>query len=266
MSAPYDHGHQGDRPWGHWLRLEHRGFSSGPEFVDRDGRVWRSIREAFWCGRLGMPLANDRVPDDLLELIHAALACRFAPGPTRIWPDILPDMALGHLMNHWLVAVGLLRKEGGHPLERGLTPEAFSVLRMLDLTRPLPLSQTPPSRASVDEMIGIMHGPVAGEERRADVEARAQDWDAAFLRRTIAGKHTVVLASRGRGPIPVVATVWMLRFPDARVRDRFYDWLCDRLDRWPAWAAIADGYGGPELTNHLLQVMVTGDNAAVPDG
>lgn len=132
-----------------------------------------------------------------------------------------------------------------------VTAEAMSVVRMLDATRPLALRHLKPSRASMETLIETVRGQDGGEARRRSVETSATGWHAAFLRREIAGKAAVILTSRGDGPVPVLTTTWMLRFHDARTRDCFYDWLCDRLDRWPAWAEIAHRYAGPELTQHL---------------
>lgn len=64
------------------------------------------------------------------------------------------------------------------------------------------------------------------------------------------------------GPAAVFQTVWTLRLANKEQRDRFYEWLCDRLDRWQSWADMASEYGSAELTHHLLQVAA----AALVDG
>ncbi len=53
----------------------------------------------------------------------------------------------------------------------------------------------------------------------------------------------------------MLQTTWSLRFDTDEQRDEFYEWLCVRLDRWPAWAKLADGHPHLELTQHLLMVM-----------
>lgn len=53
----------------------------------------------------------------------------------------------------------------------------------------------------------------------------------------------------------MLQTTWSLRFNTDEQRDDFYEWLCVRLDRWPAWAKLADGHTHLELTQHLLMVM-----------
>ena len=55
-----------DLPWGWWLRV------NGSELEDEQGRRWRSVREAFWLGRVGFP-AGHLVPEQL-ELLLRVLA------------------------------------------------------------------------------------------------------------------------------------------------------------------------------------------------
>jgi len=40
-----------------------------------------------------------------------------------------------------------------------------------------------------------------------------------------------VLSKRGDGLVPVFQIVWTLRVEAVDQRDRFYEWLCHRLDR-----------------------------------
>ncbi len=76
-----------------------------------------------------------------------------------------------------------------------------------------------------------------------------------------------MLTKRAGGPMPVLRTVWSLSFETEGQRDDFYDWLCTRLERWPAWADLAGEYGSEKLTNKLLGVLagaVGDDSGHVP--
>jgi len=86
------------------------------------------------------------------------------------------------------------------------------------------------------------------------VEKEASRWEASFLRRHEAGRPLIVLSKRGGGLVPVFQIVWTLRMETVEHRDCFYDWLCQRLDRWEAWSRKASEYGAVDLTLHLLQV------------
>ena len=44
---------------------------------------------------------------------------------------------------------------------------------------------------------------------------------------------------------------------DPRVRDDFFAWMAERVDRWPDWGGIAWRKGGPALTDHLLGLLAT---------
>ena len=257
--------HDPEKPWGHWLRLEPEDID-GMSYVDFDGTRHPTIRHAFWCGRLNMPLFAEKVPDDQLEIIQIALTARIrGAGGRPMYHDVL---SLDHyrFLHQWLVSERLLMlTESRSPLDGRLTAEGMSVVRMLDVTRPHPVRHQKPGRATIDLLVDIVTEPAKGEERRRRVEEQAQAWNAAFLRRSLAGRPAVILAKRGDGPMPIMKTVWMLRLPDVRSRDALYDWLCDHLDRWPAWGQIAERYNGQELTNHLLSVMIADRSVIHPE-
>ena len=98
-------------------------------------------------------------------------------------------------------------------------------------------------------------GPEGREDRLVRLEAEAAAWDVAFLRRDQAGRPTVILSMRGSGPMHSLRTVWSLSFMTEDERDRFYEWLCHRLDPWPDWAELATEFGSQKLTHRLLGVM-----------
>lgn len=58
--------------------------------------------------------------------------------------------------------------------------------------------------------------------------------------------------------MPLIRAVWSPRFHDDHARDSFFDWLCERLDRWQAWAGIAFNSSGAALTAHFLSLLASG--------
>lgn len=245
-------------PWGVWLRIEP--VDRNPRFVDdATGEVWPSLRAAFWNGRLGMPNYNREPPEPLLELVHAVLAraARRNIQDREETNDLFAGSEVFRNMFHlWLGATGLvLLDSDGHPAHQ-LTDEGWSVLAMLSATRPYDVRSRRPCGATVRELIELGLGPEDREARLARVERTAANWDHAFLRRIEAGRPAIVLSSRGTGPVPTLLTVWSLTFKTDEQRDSFYDWLCRRLDRWPAWAKLTSEYSSRELTHKLLQILV----------
>ena len=75
----------------------------------------------------------------------------------------------------------------------------------------------------------------------------------------IAGKPTIALTCcDAEGPMPLIRTVWIRSFHDDHARDAFFDWLCEWLDRWKAWAEIAFNFSGAALTAHFLFLLAAG--------
>jgi hypothetical protein len=247
-------------PWGYWLRVQ---SSNGqPTFVDDEtGAAWRSVRSAFWHGRLGMPDNGREPPPEHLELMHAMLAAR-ARRASISDKEECGDVFQGSSVFRsfylkWLIAAGLIGG-GGNPLgETSLTAEGWSVLAMLHATRPYATRQSRPSGMTVLQLTELGLGPEERHARLARVEAVATSWEAAFLRQQDAGRPSVILSLRGKGPVPVKQTVWALAFETEEQRDSFYEWLSFRMDRWPAWAEFASEYGSRELTHKLLSVMAS---------
>lgn len=46
--------------------------------------------------------------------------------------------------------------------------------------------------------------------------------------------------------------IWSQSFADADVRDDFFAWAAQRVDRWEDWGATAYSKGADALTTHLL--------------
>lgn len=242
-------------PWGNWLRAEADGQDRLVD--DATGERWASLRAALWTGRLSMPDYNRPPPTELLETMHAVLAAavRRTPNFHEQTSELFQDSELYSRMFHlWLASQKLIvLAESGHGAE-AVTPEGTAVLHMLMATRPYDVQQERPTGATIAQLIELGLGPEVREERLARVETASAAWDAAFLRRQEAGKPSIILSKRGYGPAGVFQTVWTLHLANAEQRDRFFDWLCFRLDRWMAWADMASDYGSEHLTHHLLQV------------
>ncbi len=244
-----------DLPWGSWFRLEPRPHHD-PVLVDPEtGREWSDIRQAFWVGRMRGELEFGGAPRDKLELLRATLAAvvRRDLHEASVIDDLFGgSSAFAGWYVHWLRSEGLIRLKGSGRV--AIAPEGLSVMRMLAATRPGARGDGS-GEPNVQDLSELGLGPEPLEIRLERLERRAAQWDAAFLRRRIGPKHAVVLSRRGSGPLPVHQVAWTLAFDDEDQRDAFYDWLCARLDRWPAWCDLLRGDTATHLTHHLLLVM-----------
>lgn len=50
-------------------------------------------------------------------------------------------------------------------------------------------------------------------------------------------------------------TLWSCAFSTPLERDRLFEWMCGRSDRWQAWGKMA-GKGADGLTQHLLDIFI----------
>jgi len=236
-------------PWGCWLRIEPG--DGVAEFVDdATGERWSTIRDAFWHGRLGMDGPIGILP--ALEFLHGVLSQWARRKPDS--RELTTDMFAGNsLFQGWYLA--WLTREGLIAWREGLTAEGWAVLHMLMGTRPQDVRKDRPGRATVAQLVELGLGPEEREARLARVEQAALKWGVGFRRTKIGAWPHVILVKRGEGEVPVLETSWSLRFENEEQRDAFYEWLCVRLDRWPAWAEMAGRSRQPELTQHLLMVL-----------
>ena len=246
-------------PWGNWLRGEH--VDGTTVFVDDEtGERWPSLRVAFWNGRLRMPDVNGRPPAELLETMHAVLVATIRRKPTlhEQLGDLFERSRLYLRLFHlWLAREGLIElEENGHGA-KALTAEGMAVVHMLLATRPYDVRKQRPSGATIAQLCELGLGPEPREDRLSRVEQAAARWDVAFLRRHEAGRPSIILSKRGDGVVPIFETVWTLGLGTNEQRDRFYDWLCRRMDRWSDWGELATSYGSDRLTHHLLELAVT---------
>jgi len=102
--------HDPEKAWGHWLRLE-PSDRDGMTFIASDGTHHPTIRHAFWCGRLGMPLCAGKVPDDQLEIMQIALTARIhRAGGSSVHPDVLSPTHR-RFLDQWLVSERLIVRQ-----------------------------------------------------------------------------------------------------------------------------------------------------------
>ena len=255
-----------DLPWGYWLRLETGGRE--PRYVDDfTGSEYLSIRAAFWTGRMGMPSYRGEPPQQILEVLHAILAATLR----RVYreAELANDLFEGNriasqMFLMWLHACGLIVSESETDVRFSLTAEGHSVLLMLIATRPDSVKANRPNLATAKELAGLGRSSDR-DERFAEIEGAVSQWDAAFLRRKEGSKPAVVLAMRMDGPMPVLQTVWALRFNSGDHRDQVYDWICTRLDKWQAWSELVKSNSSRELTHELLTCLA-GERCRDDDG
>lgn len=256
-------------PWGCWLRIEK--VDAGWRYVDDEtGATWSSVRAAFCTEQLGLRFSHGQPSAALLETVHAvlALAARRPVDDRELVTDLfLGSTTFAGFLRLFLVGVGLIKLDEDGRVIVGLTRVGRAALQMLIATRPHSARQSPPTHATIADLAELGMGPEGREDRLARLETDAVAWDVAFLRRDQAGRPTVILSVRGSGPMQNMQTVWSLAFATGDERDRFYEWLCHRLDRWPDWAELASEFGSQKLTHRLLGVMaasLAGEEAAPP--
>lgn len=260
--------HSADLPWGWWMRTV-----SNPQgdivIVDEKGRQWQSLREAFWCGRLGMSRHHQHVVDENLELMLALLASRSR--------GIVPHIENVHTLfgesdrfyrwwTYWMMSIGLIGN--GHstdPFGVGATAEGASVIRMLLATRPPELAAVP-----IGPLAMKVFGPPGSDDESSRMrfdaaEGKARSLTFGMARERLFGRPAISLLHRDLDDaIPFARTIWSLSFLDEASRDRMYMWMHDRLDRWTAWGELARHKGADALTQHLLALTMLSDTVRQP--
>lgn len=243
-----------DLPWGYWFTSVGE-VPGEPPLVDENGREWNSLREAFWVGRLGLPMEHPKRVNDCLEFILSYLSItdgRFVEKEESV-SDLFGDQAhLESFFNAFLEGAGIAER-----YNHGPTLEGGAVLLMLIATR---------TRDDADENIGLdwiaaTSGLARGKELKtvADLADRRERAAARMAHRfatdTIAGKPIVKLIGLTITPeIPVRSTLWTMSFSEGYARDRFYLWLIERIDRWDAWSEMVSSQGTRALTEHFLKL------------
>lgn len=270
VATPYSERRDPALPWGYWLRTSPQ--SSG-RVLDETGREWPSIREALWCGRLGMPslstsqddcarprFRNERQGEELFELLIAVLSvCGRIEGASAREAGV--DMFSGthaawlmlvHQIEAWDLAA---RRDDAEPL---LTDEGRAVLLMLRATRPPELHLVPPGRRAMDILAE------GGFEHVANPHVDLDKLRVTFSREEFGRRPMIVLIDRrtAKGRMPVVETIWSMTFDRRDMRDRFFAWLAARSDRWEALGDMARRDGSGALSAHLLAVYMASTEEA----
>ncbi len=258
----YEERYNPNLPWGYWL---HADGGHHPLLIDGDGRRWSSVREAFWVGRLGMRVRDDRAMAEQLERMTAVLAAmsRRVIGVTEDVHDLFKgDAEYKRFYDLWLMREGLVasdQADNSHFSDGGrhVSSEGIAVLVMLASTRDPAVRFIPAGRAAMDTITP----PETAEAERAAwldrVEEFAKRLPFRFVRKDLSGKPTVALIGDGLGEnVPIRRTIWMQTFADTDGRDLFHVWLASRLDRWEAWGETAMSEGAPILTQHLFALYV----------
>lgn len=260
----YGDGRHPALPWGYWLTSI--GKAPGePPLVDEDGRVWKSVRQAFWVGRLGLPDWVDARMTPFVEFMMCYLAIvdgRFVSRQERVRDIFLGDGHFETFFGAWLEASGLVSR---HRSE--LTAEGRAALMMLIATRTLEDAADDVGLAWIDARRGSA-GP-AERTAAADMVRESETVAARMAHRfavdDLAGLPAVKLIGlRITREIPVRSTVWSISWPDRdrHARDRFYLWLLERIDRWDDWSALVAAHGSRALTEHLMRLAFCDQFAA----
>ena len=240
-------------PWGWWLRVNRGSIEDG------EGRLWGSVRQAYWEGHLGFP-STHLVPEQLELLLRVLIGIdRHWFTPSEAKHDLFGgDMLFWRYYQCWLSSVGLLVAGPEiDPLSATLSDEGRSVLAMLQATRdpewiPLPF-------ASVLDIVRNADRSAADDERERALrifERGVTRLPHLFARETVHQRHLVTLTGLDTvARMPIRKVVWSQSFPDAGVRDDFFAWLAERVDRWEDWGKLAYFKGADALTQHLLSLF-----------
>ncbi len=246
-------------PWGHWLRT--KPGAGELILIDENGREWRSVREAFFHGRLGFKVTIPGFREVELERMLVFLIGASGPsgvsGLQSMVGDLFADKAFGSFYRHWLGAHGLMQRNSRTDMDDALiTPEGRSVAKMLLATRPPGLAGLHPGVETV-----LYAGRKMTEVDRTSFERGDDDvahMPYAFVRERIGPQPSISLVHRNAYlQLPLVRTIWMQTFADDESRDAFHVWMSDRLERWNAWGDIAFRKGAGALSRHLLSLLAS---------
>ena len=249
-------------PWGSWLRAV-RSPTGVTFIVDEDGGRWPTVRDCFWTKRLSMSRSILKVRDEQLELMLVVLGSmdrRVVPIKESVH-EVFGNAVFHRFYHHWLHSIGLIA--GGHldsPLDAKPTAEGLAVVRMLLATRPFELQGIPIGAAAVRTFGEPGSRDECDRERFAAIEGKARRLPFCFVRERLFGKPGVAGLYRDvESDLPLIRTVWSATFADDLSRDRMFEWLWTRLDRWTAWGELARGHGASALTEHILSLIVLDD-------
>ncbi len=252
-STRYGNDRHPDLPWGYWLVS--RGKVPGdPPLADDDGKVWISVRHAFWTGRLGLKWS---LSDPTLEFIGSYLAIldrRFVDEEERVQDIFQADRHVAEFFDAFLTSAGLITNQHDR-----VTPEGRAVLAMLISTREMADAQN-----SVGMDWILANRSVASREDRANAAERVKRAEEVaermlyrFTTRKIGNFACVSLIGLHiTDEIPLRSTLWSMYWPvaDTYARDQFYLWLVERIDRWDYWSEMVSQKGARALTEHFMKL------------
>jgi hypothetical protein len=243
-----------DLPWGWWLRVR------GQVLEDEQGRQWSSVRDAFWQGLLGFPPVHFAPEQhELLLRVLASHDCNWVGGVERQHDLFGGDMANWRFYMCWLASIGLTEPSSRvTAMDAPLTELGRSVLVMLQATRepgwaPLPF------RAIKEAVQGAAatESDASREEALKAFEREVALLPYVFARERVHDCHVLTLTgTRGEARLPLRRVMWSQSFPDSKVRDDFFGWIAERVDRWEDWGELAYRQGAAALTQHFLQLLV----------
>lgn len=249
--------HAMDLPWGWWLRAGSAGFE------DESGRRWKSVRDAYWQGRLGFP--TTRWAAEQQELLLRALTSihrrRYAD-VERTQDMFGGDVLFSWFYHCWLSSVGLLdltdeAAAPGDALGAPLSTEGRSVLLMLQATRDPEWEQLPLAEI-IEAIVSAGHGAVE-EEREQALRAFERQIGLrrhVFARERVGSSHLITLTSISTSArMPTRRVTWSLSFADRFGRDDLFAWLAQRVECWDDWGQLAYGCGANVLTSHILSLI-----------
>lgn len=264
----YGGGRHKDLPWGYWLVSSRP--SGQPPLIDEDGTQWPSVRDAFWCGRLGFPYrSTSHHVLDFMANYMAILDGRFVPDEERVRDVFDGDHHAATIFDLVLRSAGLVDKRSGR-----LTPEGRAVFLMLIATR-----CQDDAHGDIGLTWIVANRSVAGwkeRQRAAEQVKRAEQVAARMMHRfatdEIDGNPAIKLIGlRITREIPVRSTLWSMTWDkgDRFGRDRFYLWLLERIDRWDDWSEMVTHEGARALTEHFMKLAFCdrfiGAEAAMPE-
>lgn len=244
--------HVGELPWGWWLRAGRDGLE------DANGRIWRSVRDAFWEGELGFPLAH-------LAIEQHELMLRVMTSIKEGWfgreskHDVFNgDMMFWRFYQCWLASIGMIEASPwGSALEGGLSALGRSVLMMLQATREPEFERLP--MAAVVAAVSAAKGLDAQARERAllEFEREVGFRRYIFAREGVGRRHLVTLNGIKVGArMPTRNVAWSQSFADATSRDDLFAWLAERVHCWDVWGELAYSKGADAFTRHLLSIIV----------
>lgn len=244
--------HIGELPWGWWLR-------AGPDgFEDASGRVWPSVRHAFWEGELGFPPVHF-APEQAELMLRAMTSTQEGWFGREGKHDIFNgDMMFWRFYQCWLASIDMVEASHGRTaLEAPLTALGRSVLMMLQATREPEFERLP--MPAVVAAVTAAKGLDAEAHERAllTFEREVGFRRHLFARERVGTRYLVTLTGIKVGArMPTRTIAWSQTFADAGSRNTMFAWLAERVHRWDDWGELAYNKGADALTRHLLSVII----------